>query len=265
MNCWRFEDWCRQAVSQIKYRPDRQMVHRELISHMEDRYEAYRERGLSEEEAESKALEAMGSAQEIAPQLAAIHRPFWGYLLSVSRYVLIVMACIIVGPLSHYIEDLDIRRPEYLYDFTGEYDPYMDEQHNGGRRIYYTEPKSQVRSNGYTFQVTKVAVWERNGRDTLHYQMDVIDPGFWTEDGDIGRWFSARDSEGRHYDSFYESGGSQHYVSGNSYRTGLFTRTFEMWLVGYDHEEVEWVELHYDRAGRDLVLYLDLTGGDSGE
>ncbi len=265
MEFGRFEDWCRQAVSQIKYHPDRQMVHRELKAHMEDRYEAYRERGMSEQEAEAKALEAMGSAEEIAPQLAAIHRPFWGYLLSVSRWVLIVLACILIVPIFRYVEWLDIRDPEYLYDFTETYDPYIDEAYNGGRRILYVEPQCETKSDGYTFRVTKTAIWERSSVDTFHYQMDIIDPGFWTEDGDIGRWFWAVDSNGHHYDSFYESGGGERYVSGNSYRTGLFTRTFEMWLVGYDHEGVEWVELHYDRSGRDIVLYLDLTGGDHSE
>ena len=265
MEFGRFEDWCRQAVCQIQYRPDRQMVHRELKAHMEDRYEAYLERGLSEQEAEAKALEAMGSAQEIAPQLAAIHRPFWGYLLSASRYVLLVMACMMVVPLFHYIEQLDIRQPEYLYDFAGEYDPYIDQEYNGGKRLLYVEPDCEARTDGYTFRVTKAAVWERSGVDTLHFQMDVVDPGFWTEDGDVGRWFYAVDSRGRRYDSFYESGGSECYVSGNSYRTGLFTRTYEMWLVGYENETVDWVELRYDRAGRDIVLHMALTGGESGE
>lgn len=265
MSYGRMEDWCRQAVSQIKYRPDRQMVHRELQAHMEDRYEAYLERGMSNAEAEANVLLAMGSAQEIAPQLAAIHRPFWGYLLSVSRWLLIVIACIMVVPLGRFVEQLDIRKPEYLYDFTGEYDPYIDDEHNGGQRILYAEPTCEAGSDGYRFRVTKAAVWERSYGETLHYQMDVMDPGFWTEDGDIGRWFWALDSNGRHYDSFYESGGGERYVSGNSYRTGLFTRTYEMWLVGYDHEGVEWVELHYDRSGRDIVLYLDLTGGDHSE
>ncbi len=265
MKSWRLEDWCRHAVGQIKYRPDREMVYRELKGHMEDRYEACLERGMSETEAEAQTLQAMGSAQEIAPQLAAIHRPFWGYLLSVSRYVLIVLACVMIVPLFRYVEWLDIRKPEYLYDFTGTHDPYIDEEYNGGRRLLYVEPQSQARSDGYTFRLTKAAVWQWHSADILHFQLDMIDPYFWTEDGDVGRWFWAEDNRGTQYVSFYESGASDRYVSGNSYRTGLFTRTYEMWLVGYENEAVEWVDLHYDRSGRDIVLHIDLTGGESGE
>ncbi|MBP3701463.1 MAG: hypothetical protein J6I64_06210 [Lachnospiraceae bacterium] len=265
MKSWRFENWCQEAVAQIQYRPDREMVYRELQGHMEERYEACLERGMSEEEAEAWALSAMGSAAEIAPQLAEIHRPFWGYLLSASRYVLIVLACIMIVPLFRYVEWLDIRKPEYLYDFTGEHDPYLDEEYNGGQRVLYVEPRCEDKSDGYTFRVTKAAVWERNSLDTLHFQMDVVDPGVWTEDGDMGRWFWAEDSKGNRYVSFYESGACDRYVSGNSYRTGLFTRTYEMWLVGYENADVEWVTLHYDRAGRDIVLHMDLTGGEANE
>ena len=265
MKSWRVEGWCEKAVSQIKYRPDREMVHRELKAHMEDRYDSYRERGMSEEEAEDRALEAMGSAEEIAPQLAAIHRPFWGYVLSVSRWVLIVLACTMIVPLFRYVEWLDIREPEYLYDFTGEHDPYLDDEYNGGRKVIYVEPKCEAKSDGYTFRVTKAAVWQWHSSDIFHFQLDVIDPYLWTEDGDIGRWFWAADDQGNRYVSFYESVVGDRYVSGNSYRTGLFTRTYEMWLVGYEREAVEWVELHYDRSGRDIVLHIDLTGGESDE
>ncbi|MBQ1931504.1 MAG: hypothetical protein II347_05090 [Lachnospiraceae bacterium] len=264
MKFGRIEDWCRQAVSQIKYPPDRQMVHQELKAHMEDRYEAYLERGFSEKEAEAKALEAMGSAQEIAPQLAAIHRPFWGYLLSISRYVLIVLLCIVLFPFLLYVEDLDIRKPEYLY-VLGDRDPYLDEEYLDNKRLIYVEPKTKVRSDGYTFQVTKAAVWDLGTMKTFHFQMDVSSLLIWSEQADIGRWFWAEDSAGNYYYSFYEAYDSEKHVRGNNYRTGLFTETYEMWLSGYEGEDLQWVDLHYDRSGRDLVLRIDLTGGDRHE
>ena len=267
MKFGRIEDWCRQAVSQIKYPPDRQMVHQELKAHMEDRYEAYLERGFSEKEAEAKALEAMGSAQEIAPQLAAIHRPFWGYLLSISRYVLIVMACILIVPVFQYVRNMGIRGKDYLYDSTRMRDPYIQEEWNGGRRILYLEPGVEARSDGYIFRITKAAIWEWDESEDhmFHFQMDVIDNRSWVEDVDIGRWFWAEDDRGNYYASFYESIPGSRYVSGNSYRTGFFTRTYEMWLSGYEGEDLQWVDLHYDRSGRDITLRIDLTGGEANE
>ena len=87
----------------------------------------------------------------------------------------------------------------------------------------------------------------------------------WSEQADIGRWFWAEDSAGNYYYSFYEAYDSEKHVRGNNYRTGLFTETYEMWLSGYEGEDLQWVDLHYDRSGRDLVLRIDLTGGDRHE
>lgn len=81
----RLDYWCVQATSRIRYGPDRKRVYGELRLHMEDRKDAFVAQGLTEEAAMNKTLEAMGSALEIAPQLGAIHSPFWGYFLRVCR------------------------------------------------------------------------------------------------------------------------------------------------------------------------------------
>lgn len=103
MNSEKFFTWCRVAVKGIKYRPDRDAVYAELYEHLEDRYESFRSRGLEHEEAVDKTLEAMGSAEELAPLLAKAHRPFWPYLLSVSRTLLIAAIIITVLPLGWFI------------------------------------------------------------------------------------------------------------------------------------------------------------------
>lgn len=81
----RLTSWCHAATILIRFGPDRKAVYNELLAHLEERRDAFMEQGLNEREASTKALEAMGDAYEIAPQLAAIHRPFWGYFLRVSR------------------------------------------------------------------------------------------------------------------------------------------------------------------------------------
>ena len=35
-----------------------------------------------------------------------------------------------------------------------------------------------------------------------------------------------------------------------------------MWLSGYVSQEAQWIELRYQRAGRNLVLRIDLEGGE---
>lgn len=72
----RFDWWCKTAVDQIHYWPDRDAVYQELMDHLQDRYDAATDRGLSPEEAAEEALQSMGSAAELAPVLGAVHRPY---------------------------------------------------------------------------------------------------------------------------------------------------------------------------------------------
>lgn len=83
----KFDAWCDAATARIRYWGDRDAVSAELRSHLEDRYDALIESGLSHVEATAKTLEAMGSGQEIAPQLGKIHSPWLGWILSIVRFV----------------------------------------------------------------------------------------------------------------------------------------------------------------------------------
>ena len=71
--------WCRDAISGIRYWKDRNKVFGELYEHLEDRYDYFIEKGYTHEQAQKKTLEAMGDPMELAPQLAAIHKPHWAY------------------------------------------------------------------------------------------------------------------------------------------------------------------------------------------
>lgn len=39
------------------------------------------------------------------------------------------------------------------------------------------------------------------------------------------------------------------------------TCIYEMELTDFLSQDAQWIDLHYDRAGRDMVLRIDLTGG----
>ena len=72
----KLKKWCQAATDQIRYKPDRAEVEAELMAHMEDKADALRAQGIPEEELENAVLRSMGSAEAIAPQLAAIHKPW---------------------------------------------------------------------------------------------------------------------------------------------------------------------------------------------
>ena len=273
MTIWKFKNWCDAAVDGIVFPPDREKVHGELLNHLYDHYEDLVEQGVDLETAQQLALAAMGSAAEIAPQLAAIHRPFWGYLLRFTRVLLALTLC-----AALLLTGLQLWRTRY-HDFNDDiglhpFDETIAYRDYGTyERVFYAEPDQSAHSDGYTITLTKAAVWHRNesdpalaaaNPDTFYFQMEVFNPRPWAVDSDISRWFWAVDSLGNTYDCFNESiVNYAPYISGNSYHTGPLTYTHDMWINDYRSQGAEWIEFHYDRAGRDLVFRIDLAGGDA--
>ena len=85
-----FCQWCSVATGRILYGPDREAVYTELRNHMEDHWESLVAQGVSEKDAMHMVLQAMGDPEEIAPQLGALHKPIWGYLLRISRILAVI-------------------------------------------------------------------------------------------------------------------------------------------------------------------------------
>ena len=82
--------WLDQAVSGIRFGPDRAAVRAELEAHMEDKAADLQRifPGISREEAEERALSEMGDPAEIGKKLARIHKPWLGWLWAVSCVLL---------------------------------------------------------------------------------------------------------------------------------------------------------------------------------
>lgn len=273
MNNEKFFAWCRVAVKGIKYRPDRDAVHEELYEHMEDRYESFRCRGLEHEEAVDKTLEAMGSAEELAPLLAKAHRPFWPYLLSISRTLLIVAIIITVLPFGWFIFKNTVASFETLNygdacDVYADSENYLKEAY--AKQMLYLEPKCSAKVDGYTVRITKAAWWRTEytnggGHDRFYLRVKVtnlfpleelavnVDDYFWAEDSLGNHYYS--DAEIVNYHDPHLTGGDQ--------RVGFFSHTFELTLSNYVSQDAQWIDLHYDRDGRNFVLRIDLSGGEN--
>lgn len=71
-----------ELLSQIREKRAREKVYREVKGHLEDQKEVYLAEGMSEEEAEKKAVADMGDPLEAGTALDLIHRPkpAWGML-----------------------------------------------------------------------------------------------------------------------------------------------------------------------------------------
>lgn len=260
-----FAAWCDAAVGLILFPADREAVRRELMDHLLDHCDDLVDQGLDRETARQLALDAMGDAAEIAPQLAAIHRPFWGYFLRFTQIALAVMACAVLLCLG-------IRAWNNAgthYPATESFDPYTadaaDMGYSARTRLFYAEPGVSVQSDGYTLTLTRAAVWyhKSEDEDTFYCQMEVFNPRPWAEHTDIGTRFHAVDSLGYVYDSDYGRIPNRipHVSSGMS-RTGLLTSTQYIWISDYISRDAEWIEFRYQRSGRELAWRIDLTGGD---
>ena len=268
---YNFKVWCEKAVAGIRFPPDRQQVYDELMDHITDHYEALVEQGIERDTAQMIAVASMGDADVIAPQLAAIHRPFWGYFLRATRVVLALLVCAAVISGLPYFWNTTYSQPRF-----DRYDPYEDtyisDEVGITTRMFYAEPSQTAKSDGYTLTLTRAA-WdhtdfadeESEDLYMLYFQIEIFNPRPWAEDTDITRWMWAEDSLGNYYYTYCEAGNyyQNPAVVGNSYHTGPFTYTHDMWLSHFCSQEAEWIDLHYDRSGRNIVFRIDLNGGDA--
>lgn len=259
-----FYYWCRDAVRGIRYWKDRNKVYAELYEHLWDRYESFLARGYSEKEAETMTLEAMGSADELAPQLAAIHKPHWAYAAIFTRFAALVLLCLCIGYGAVYCAENVL----YFSNTKTFWDPYTQ---GGEECVVHKKPNISDSTDGYTFRVKEVALWRTyfdepvEGEeyfDALYMQLSVTNPLPWMMESEGVRLLWAIDSEGTYYESFEAVNGKNVPRIGYMPRTsGLFTHIYDMEILDV-REDIRWIELHYDRDGRDLVLHVELTGGD---
>ena len=266
MKHWKLENWCFEAVEKIKYRPDRDTVYKELLQHMEDRRDSFIAKGMYKEEAILKTVEAMGDSQELAVQLAAIHRPFWGFAYSIAKWlmriaVVIALICILI---SIFVNGILIKS-ETDVNFTPSANPNTT-------HFFYTEPNSSDSSDGYTFTVTRAALHQDTlipsaeylfalDCSCLYIEVKVENASLWADQCECIHDFWGIDNQGQIYteDPVIESVGSM--TCALSYKD-LFAQYYIFTVFIDKDEKCTWFDLRYNRDGRDVVLHIDLTGGD---
>ena len=88
-------EWLGLATGRIRFGPDRRAVREELSDHIETQREALSARHpeLTAEEAEERAVAAMGDPEPLARELERLHKPWLGYLWRLSQ-VLVVLALV---------------------------------------------------------------------------------------------------------------------------------------------------------------------------
>lgn len=277
-----WKSWAFRACAHIRFKPDRAAVEEELLAHLEDKAEAIlREKDLTVYEAEQQALASMGDPDEVGRQLAAVHKPWLGYLWLWSRRVLIVCVVAAVWLSLGFSQRVGFGESDLRWwlDFPG-YDGYREHY-----TITELSPECRDESDGYTFTVPAAAVWaneafvareeyegevyeyavEENTALYLTVRATSLLPS--TEGCAAFRDFYVVDDQGNHYWSMNDpdviyTWQDERSLCGNYGPSGLWTSEYEASINTID-PAASWIELRYDRDGRDVRLRIDLTGGES--
>jgi len=263
---WR---WCSIAVSEIRFPPDRNRVFKELADHMDDRYEDLLAAGCDKDTAEKRTLEAMGSATEVAAQLGKIHRPFWGYFLQITRRLLVLLLAITIIPLSIFLYNLTTA--SYKYPSYDRFDPYEDTYLSDNiattQRVMHKTLSQQAKCHGYKLKLTE-AVWTKSQlfspameTNDLYFRIKITNPLPWAEEPNILENIWGRDSNGEVYYPYASGHSDEAHLSGRVYQTGLSTWLLEMQIMNFTPENVEWLEIYYDRDGTSFSFQISLPGG----
>ena len=139
------KSWVEDATKLIKFKDDRLRVQAELLDHIEDAADAWKDAGYDDYEAKKKAVSNMGDAAEVANNLADIYRPFWGRLWKLTK--------IIRNLLIIWLIILTVDRFEAVkYNFTFDYNKYI----HGERVVFDNTPDDEVKVDGYTVKLKRV-------------------------------------------------------------------------------------------------------------
>lgn len=273
---YNFTIWCQSATRLIRYKPDQKKVYKELMTHLEDRRERLMEQGMELQEASDKTLEAMGSAEELAPQLAAIHKPFWGYVLRYSAIAMIVLLCLCLLTVGKYVKNLGLKETPDLWDF----ETYSAASYGGdtGRMLLHmSQPELSFSCDGHRFTITDACVMSQDSAyygpnfTQLHIRMkqfsilpcQVQDEFFTGSFATAASNFIARDSLGNEYPSFFARvTENANCLISSTVQSGIFTYTHELWINEFP-QEAEWVDICYERDDRNFSLRIYLNGGEA--
>lgn len=259
--------WLDETLSHVRFRPDHPAIRRELMDHIQDRSDELVSRGLSREAADDRTLTAMGDPAEVGVLLDAAHKPLLGWLWKVSRWlafiaILVVLWCVFLSGMFGYWDN-EVFNSNYL---NPEIDTIHNEVYGEIHRTYYWEGDGkEAYWDRYTFRIEKAAVWDKGPYD-LYGCLSV--KGFlpWEDYLYLDEAY-AMDDLGNYYPNFQSVHSGINWDVGRWLNLGWGNgRGLTTWWYGFTISglapEARWIDLHYDRAGQDIVLRIDLTGGE---
>lgn len=255
-------NWLARATRGIRFKPDREAVLTELREHIEDKSLDYQRifPGMTWEEARQRAVSEMGDPEEIGRELARIHKPWLGYLWTVSKVALglAAVAAVIAGMSGLMAGGAWLRIGDGLKSTHPE------------ARVTWVEPCSdRIYVDGDLVLMTEAARMQFKEELRVGAVLRTVSPFFWErENYNLCRRIRAVDSLGNEYPSYEERWGTWgdnaeewNYVNGHGDGCGPFHKDYPIWVYGVD-PKAEWVRLEYDWMDRSFSMTIDIKEGD---
>lgn len=252
-------EWLAAAVKDIHFRPDREAVERELWEHIEDKTADLVRifLDMTWEEAEARALSDMGDPEEMARELAKIHKPWLGYLWKFSRTVRKISLFALV--ISLLVSQQRWNQIDGWYASGDEWMLYREE-------LVMLEPdRARASVNGDWITMERAVLdreWKRVG-----VKLRVWSPAFWEgRSGNLKSLVTAVDDRGNIHPSYMEFWAEDmttekrtiSYVSSESGGCGPFYQDYIFWVQEVNLE-AKWLRLEYDWLGRKFEFTINLT------
>lgn len=244
-----FQAWVDAVCEEVRFRPDRKGIEKELRIHYEDHRQALEQLGYERPLAAERSLRAMGDAQEVGRALDRVHKPWLGWLWKASSWMvegLVVLALVTMFHTVGWRSLVNLAQGELAWEEPPASAVRMELEHG----TLWAAPGEVTEEDGRT--VAEVRLWIKM-RDPL-----LADNSIRTD------YFTWRDQRGelpaREYDAItrtWTEGRCWQYSESSderfTYGWTRFQQTVELML----EEPPQWAEVSYPLSGRDWALRVE--------
>lgn len=290
--------WLNEATKGIRFGPDRRAVRAELQAHIEDEMADLKRifPDIPLREAEQRTVARMGDPEQIGRELARLHKPWLGYLWTVSRVlaaIMVALTLLVCG--GQAVEDWTYARrqekPEEgvaYQDMTlieacyqsgvdpfGPDGPYPKDQSVTTIRtpLAALRPEDAAQAGGYRFRVEQAGLFrfqdgpEDEGTLWLFCDLRVLGWPWQPVSLDAMRRVRAVDSAGREYASSYQVYDlhMEHdgYVMTNARQSSGLEERYSL-QISRIPLDAQWLKLYYDCNGVSWSLMIPFEREEGG-
>lgn len=243
-----FQIWVDAVCEQVRFRPDRKGIARELRVHYDDHVKDLLRLGREPALAEERALAAMGNAQEVGRALDKVHKPWLGWLWEVSRALALTLTVLALATLFWTVgPDSLVERT--IDELTWEEPPASAAKVELEHGTLYAAPGDVTEEDGHT--VAEVRLWIK--------MRDPLGTECWYG---IRSWFFTwRDGRGElsHYrrdNASWTWPESRYWIYNAEAASSGWTRFRQTVKLVLD-EPPRWAEASYPLSGQDWVLRVE--------